>query len=278
MMAVQSDAIFENACTVQCLLFRHSACDLPKSFLFHRECDIGSLMILLSFCFAYSSKTAFGISTIRATIVQEAARRSPFHSDASRRGSSTSRSPSATSDLRLQIYTPSTFLADPSSPDEAEPLSPKTESELEDDVDMSFDLDDDTDSDADDNDSDDDSEDEPMPENNALALEHESIMDVSFESVSKRGREDAMSCFPSPSDLAHTHMHNMPITIRLESDLPPLPILRSLPVWCLREYPEVRRYGTPSCAPPHARGILSRAALQAQERLLAEPQSHFDWS
>lgn len=128
----------------------------------------------------------------------------------------------------------------------------KTESELEDDVDMSFDFDDDSESEEDEagEDSEDaeDEYDDPSP--------HESVFDVSVADPPRSAPEPPV---PLPATIAVPALPSVAP--------PPLPRLSSIPVYCLRTYPDSQRLGTPARVASWARGVLERGQLTMQAHL-----------
>lgn len=135
---------------------------------------------------------------------------------------------------------------------------------------MSFDLDWDSDSE------DADEEEDADGDLNVIVVdEHESIMDVTFDSTAARcnapSRIQVPYLPPSPPPPPEvTSIPIVPITIAISSDLPPLPRLSSIPVGFLREYPDVVNLGTPSRTHPHACGMLSRKVPPAQAQIERE--------
>ena len=150
-------------------------------------------------------------------------------------------------DLQVEIYTPSHFVTTTSSPDVD--ASAKSEFELEDDVDMSFDLDD-----SDGESEEDETEYEESP--------HESVVDLPSPTDDVESSPSAAGpCAPLLSPILSSAVAPIGSPICLPS-LPPmappsLPHLASVPVWCLRTYPDLPRRGTPPRAAPWARGQLS---------------------
>ncbi|KAF7789750.1 hypothetical protein EIP86_000696 [Pleurotus ostreatoroseus] len=228
---------------------------------------------------------SYGAPAVRAALDQEISRW------ATGRRPSPSPSPlSRGSGLKLAIYTPSYFTSassssSPSHGDEpASPTTPeRTESEMEEDVDMSFDIEDeddartvcgeedhdDEDCDSEDDDDEEDSEDDDdeTEDDGADAhahadasSPHESLMDMDVCAPASSSLP-IPSPSPSPSTDAPSSHPNAQTSPAAPSPLSPsfpapfaLPRLASIPVYCLRTYPELLGLGTPARAAPWACG------------------------
>lgn len=153
--------------------------------------------------------------------------------------------------LELEIYTPLTF--SDSLPLSSDKDVPSAVLDRDGDVDMSFDLDSDSESDSDSDTGDDD---------DALSM-NESILDVSLTEPLRDipptppPEADSSSAF---SSLTTCSTPSFPPPIMIPS-LPPIwpprfPRLSSIPVYCLREYPQMELLGTPSRNAPCARGTF----------------------
>ena len=226
------------------------------------------LAALLTRVFQLSRIQHYGSSTIRATLAHEIAARRPLSLNGSSLYRSVVEGSSVRSrdDLRVEIYTPSSFTPGAASPVDVDLEA--TESEIEEDADMSFDLDWDSESDV-------DEEDEEDYDSCAIiADEHESIMDVMLDTATPTdapSRVQGPILAPSPPPPPETTTSPItPATIFISADLPPLPRLSSIPVGFLREYPEAISLGTPSQAHPRACGLLSRQSLLAQAQFERE--------
>jgi hypothetical protein len=196
---------------------------------------------------------------VYATVEQEVAalhRRALRPHDSLPLGNSTA---PVSADLRLEIYTPSTFAEGSTEMDEDVEA---TESEIEEAADMSFDLDDESDSE---NYEDEEGAEAHVDLNTMPAAEHESIMDVTFESP-----ERADTPAPRAAPYVAPHPNMLPMTITLCSDPPPLPRLSSVRIddvlWKF-QLTQMQGLGTPVRNHVCHRGPLTRECLSAQAQL-----------
>ena len=238
LMAVLSDAI-------------KALCDCSQAFceLWLRDLSTDSFHLLFfhcweinfSLCFVPSSKAHYGWNTIRATVEQEEAlhrrRRTMRARESPLRNSS---------DLRLAIYTPSTFEEGSVDMDDE-----ATESEIEEAADMSFELEDESDPE---NYEDEEGAPGAVDLDDMPMAEHETMMDISL---------DVPASVQSPMRGGY----DMPMTITICSDPPPLPRISSIRIDGMlsqRQLNTISTLGTSARNHEYHRGPLTREYLRAQ--------------